>query len=226
MGLMQGKVVGDALVIMDSFALPVQGTETRVNAANEANEFMVQYIESSEKVRAACRQGAGGGADGPAGEAAGERRGLVPLPPRLRLLAVRHRREHADEQPAVPGPVRRRRRASLPSRTCSAPHARQIDPNRTISAGKVDIGAFRTYPAGYTPPAGRGSDEYQSIPLSKIEDFGVHAGQYYPLDVQVFTSALDAELLGLLWNKYWVNTLSQSPLVSVRFIASDSALGN
>jgi COP9 signalosome complex subunit 5 len=54
----------------------------------------------------------------------------------------------------------------------------------------------------------------------------VHAGQYYPLDVQVFTSALDAELLGLLWNKYWVNTLSQSPLVSVRFIASDSALGN
>lgn len=51
MGLMQGKVVGNALVIMDSFALPVQGTETRVNAANEANEFMVQYIESSEKVR-------------------------------------------------------------------------------------------------------------------------------------------------------------------------------
>lgn len=51
MGLMQGKVVGDALVIMDSFALPVQGTETRVNAANEANEFMVQYITTSEKVR-------------------------------------------------------------------------------------------------------------------------------------------------------------------------------
>jgi COP9 signalosome complex subunit 5 len=91
----------------------------------------------------------------------------------------------------------------------------QIDPNRTISAGKVDIGAFRTYPANYTPPANAGGDEYQSIPLSKIEDFGVHANQYYQLDVQVFTSSLDAELLGLLWNKYWVNTLSQSPLVSV-----------
>jgi COP9 signalosome complex subunit 5 len=36
---------------MDSFALPVQGTETRVNAANEANEYMVQYIQESEKVR-------------------------------------------------------------------------------------------------------------------------------------------------------------------------------
>lgn len=60
------------------------------------------------------------------------------------------------------------------------------------------------------------SSEYQSIPLSKIEDFGVHANQYYQLNVQIFKSSLDAELLGLLWNKYWVNTLSQSPLISVR----------
>jgi len=59
------------------------------------------------------------------------------------------------------------------------------------------------------------ASEYQSIPLNKIEDFGVHANQYYPLDVEVFKSSLDTELLGLLWNKYWVNTLSQSPLISV-----------
>lgn len=51
MGLMQGKVVGTSIVIMDSFALPVQGTETRVNAANEANEYMVEYMQGSEKVR-------------------------------------------------------------------------------------------------------------------------------------------------------------------------------
>ena len=42
--------MGDTLVIMDSFALPVQGTETRVNAANEANEYMVQYLTESERV--------------------------------------------------------------------------------------------------------------------------------------------------------------------------------
>ena len=51
MGLMQGKVVGDALVIMDAFALPVQGTETRVNAGAEATEYMVQYMQESEKAR-------------------------------------------------------------------------------------------------------------------------------------------------------------------------------
>lgn len=50
MGLMQGKVVGNSLVILDSFALPVQGTETRVNAASEAYEYMVQFNDMSKQV--------------------------------------------------------------------------------------------------------------------------------------------------------------------------------
>ena len=50
MGLMQGKAIGSTIIIMDSFALPVQGTETRVNAQNEANEYMVEYNQESEKV--------------------------------------------------------------------------------------------------------------------------------------------------------------------------------
>ena len=48
-----------------------------------------------------------------------------------------------------------------------------IDPTRTVFAGKVDIGAFRTYPKDYKPPDEPVS-EYQTIPLNKIEDFGVH----------------------------------------------------
>jgi COP9 signalosome complex subunit 5 len=43
-----------------------------------------------------------------------------------------------------------------------------------MASGKVEIGAFRTYPEGYKPPD-EGPSEYQTIPLSKIEDFGVHA---------------------------------------------------
>ena len=50
MGLMQGKLDGDTMVVMDAFALPVTGTETRVNAQNDANEFMIQYITSSPAV--------------------------------------------------------------------------------------------------------------------------------------------------------------------------------
>lgn len=56
-----------------------------------------------------------------------------------------------------------------------------------MSAGKVDIGAFRTFPPDYKPTSTE-STEYQSIPLNKIEDFGVHANSYYPLEVSVFKS--------------------------------------
>ncbi|KAK6035825.1 hypothetical protein COOONC_26671 [Cooperia oncophora] len=89
-----------------------------------------------------------------------------------------------------------------------------VDPLRTMSAGKVDIGAFRTYPQGYQPPVEEGPSEYQSIPLSKIEDFGVHCKQYYSLDVTFFKSELDSHILSALWNTYWLNTLSSSPLLT------------
>lgn len=70
------------------------------------------------------------------------------------------------------------------------------------------------YLQGYKAPD-EGPSEYQTIPLSKIEDFGVHCKQYYPLEISHFKSTLDTQLLDQLWNKYWVNTLSQSPLLSV-----------
>ncbi|XP_045027782.1 COP9 signalosome complex subunit 5-like isoform X2 [Daphnia magna] len=88
-----------------------------------------------------------------------------------------------------------------------------VDPVRTISAGKVCLGAFRTYPKGYKPPNEEPS-EYQTIPLNKVEDFGVHCKQYYALEVSYFKSSLDRRLLDSLWNKYWVSTLSSSSLTT------------
>ncbi|EJD05421.1 Mov34-domain-containing protein [Fomitiporia mediterranea MF3/22] len=189
MGLMQGKVVGDALVIMDSFALPVQGTETRVNAADAANEYMVEYVSGSEKV--GRKENAIGWYHSHPGYACW----LSGIDVNTQITNQKY------QDPFV---------------------AVVIDPNRTISAGKVDIGAFRTYPEGYTPPGARsgGGSQYQSIPLEKIEDFGVHAEQYYSLNVEVFISSRDSDLLGALWNKYWVNTLSTSPLISNRAYAA------
>jgi hypothetical protein len=89
----------------------------------------------------------------------------------------------------------------------------------SVNAGKVEIGAFRTYPADYTPPNAAKS-EYQPIPLNKIEDFGVHADRYYQLDLSIFKTSLDSRLIDLLWNKYWVNTLASSPLLASKgFVA-------
>lgn len=50
MGLMLGKTDGPSMVVMDTFALPVEGTETRVNAQAAAYEYMSTYIETAKKV--------------------------------------------------------------------------------------------------------------------------------------------------------------------------------
>nr|ASF90281.1 hypothetical protein SPAR01397 [Bartheletia paradoxa] len=195
MGLMQGKVdiyQSDSgipkarFLILDSFALPVTGTETRVNAGNEANEYMVQFLESAKSV-------------GRLENAIGWYHSHPGYGCWLSGIDVDTQKTNQMFQDPFVAVV--------------------IDPNRTISAGKVDIGAFRTYPEGYTPP-NAAKDEYQSIPLSKIEDFGVHANAYYPLDISVFKSSLDEKILGLLWNKYWVSTLSQSSLITNRAYAT------
>lgn len=220
MGLMQGKAIGNTIIIMDSFALPVQGTETRVNAQNEANEYMVEYIQESEKV----------GFDRLISFSSDTTYDLFQAGRLENVIGWYHshpgygcwlsgidvntqltNQKYQDPFVAV---VVRENFLWFYKLAMTRAFIFQIDPNRTISAGKVDIGAFRTYPEGYTPPNVSPS-EYQSIPLNKIEDFGVHANQYYQLDVEIFKSSLDNDLLAMLWNKYWVNTLSQSPLVSV-----------
>lgn len=50
MGMLQGKTVGDTFIVLDSFALPVEGTETRVNAQAEAYEYMVDFVQASKMV--------------------------------------------------------------------------------------------------------------------------------------------------------------------------------
>ncbi|KAI8985857.1 JAB1/Mov34/MPN/PAD-1 ubiquitin protease-domain-containing protein [Pilobolus umbonatus] len=186
MGLMQGKIQGDTMYIMDSFALPVEGTETRVSAQNEAYEYMVSYIEKSKEV---------GRLENVLGwyhSHPGYGCWLSGIDVNTQMLNQQY------QEPFV---------------------AVVIDPNRTMSAGKVEIGAFRTYPANYKP-VNEGPSEYQTIPLNKIEDFGVHAKSYYSLEVSHFKSSLDSQLLEVLWNKYWVNTLSQSPLLINREYAT------
>ena len=36
MGMLVGKILGHSIIVMDTYRLPVEGTETRVNAQNEA----------------------------------------------------------------------------------------------------------------------------------------------------------------------------------------------
>lgn len=55
-----------------------------------------------------------------------------------------------------------------------------------------------------------------AVPMAKAADFGAHANRYYSLEVSNYKSTLDSKLLEALWNKYWVQTLSSSPLFTNR----------
>uniref|UniRef100_A0A0A9YA53 COP9 signalosome complex subunit 5 n=2 Tax=Lygus hesperus TaxID=30085 RepID=A0A0A9YA53_LYGHE len=113
MGLLLGKVDANTMLVMDSFALPVEGTETRVNAQAQAYEYMTAYIESAKQV------GRLENAIGWYHSHPGYGCWLSGIDVSTQML------NQNFQEPFV---------------------AIVIDPVRTISAGKVCLGAFRTYP--------------------------------------------------------------------------------
>lgn len=186
MGCMQGYVTGDTFVITDAFRLPVEGTETRVNAQADANEYLIEYTELSRA------QGRTENVVGWYHSHPGYGCWLSGIDVDTQAM------QQLYTEPFL---------------------AVVIDPDRTINVGKVEIGAFRTYPEGHKGTAqGKPSSgaEQQDVPLAKLSDFGAHASRYYSLEVSHFKSTLDSHLLELLWQKYWVQTLSANPMLTNR----------
>lgn len=50
MGMLIGKIIDRTFVVLDVYPLPVEASETRVNAMGEAYEYMVQYLDSLHSV--------------------------------------------------------------------------------------------------------------------------------------------------------------------------------
>lgn len=46
MGILLGSTQGDSFIVVDTFPLPVEGSETRVNPQEEAYEFMIDFMET------------------------------------------------------------------------------------------------------------------------------------------------------------------------------------
>jgi COP9 signalosome complex subunit 5 len=180
MGLMLGYVEHETFVVTDAMRLPVEGTETRVNAQDEANEYMINFLQRSRE-SGQLENSVGWYHSHP---------GYGCWLSGIDVMTQHTQQMFTDPFLAV-----------------------VIDPHRTISAGKVEIGAFRTYPEGYKPEGQESAAEgMAAVPTAKAQDFGAHANRYYSLEVSHFKSTLDNKLLEALWNKYWVQTLSSSPL--------------
>jgi len=160
---------------MDSFPLPVEGTETRVNAGNEANEFMCSHIDACEKV--SRPENVCGWYHSHPGYGCW----LSGIDVGTQTLYQKH------QEPFI---------------------AIVIDPKRTKSAGKVEIGCFRVFPESYIQQmekqGSKDSSSKSMIPQEKMQDFGLHANKYYQLEHSFFKSRLDSQILESLWNEYWI----------------------
>ena len=288
MGMLAGRASGDAFVVLDAFALPVVGTETRVNAQAEANEYMIDFLETN-KVR-----GLGKEREKEKEKKKEKEKAVVVAERNKKKVSLFHfslsllkkkkkkninssrasrrtlsagttptRATGAGSPGSTLGPrfvfssfsfflssfffvvskARERIPAlpltfffSFPSHTHTRKKNQQtiqqqynepflaivVDPHRTAAAGRVELGAFRAYPEGYTPPppaarkkeASSSSSAAGRQTIPKVEDFGVHADRYYALETDVFKSPLDACVLSALWRRYWGASLAASPMGS------------
>ena len=177
MGLLQGKVRDGVFYISDCFRLPVEGTETRVNAGESANEFMVAFTEQNEVTRFSNDSVCGWYHSHP-----GYGCWLSGIDVATQNLYQSH------QEPFV---------------------AIVIDPIKTSLTGKVEIGAFRTFPRSLTNHSPREGKSKQFIPKEKIADFGAHCHEYYPLEVEVYKSSTGTDLVEKLWSMYWLNSLKR-----------------
>lgn len=124
---------------MDSFPLPVEGTETRVNAGNEANEFMCSHLDACEKV--ARPENVCGWYHSHPGYGCW----LSGIDVGTQTVYQKH------QEPFI---------------------AIVVDPKRTMSAGKVEIGCFRVFPESYVKQmekaGGSESSSKSMIPQDKL----------------------------------------------------------
>lgn len=179
MGMLTGKVTNNAIVVMDVYSLPVEGTETRVNAQSEAYEYMVQYLDLLKSI-------------GRSENIVGWYHSHPGYGCWLSGIDVATQSLNQNFQDPYLAIV--------------------VDPTQTLNQGKVEIGAFRTFPVRFTPEkSSTKAVEKVDIKLkSKKQDFGIHADQYYPLEVKLFKSPRDEELVDAILNKSWVSNLLRS----------------
>ena len=85
-----------------------------------------------------------------------------------------------------------------------------VDPYRTKSKKKIDIGCFMMYS---NEKQNRKLQEFDSIPLDRTEEFGVHQSKYYRLTHSFFHSKYEDSIIKLMYKNYWVDTLCSNAML-------------
>lgn len=184
MGMITGKITKNTMIVMDVYALPVEGTETRVNAQTEGYEYMVEFMQANKRLKDENIVGWYHSHPGYGCWLSG-----------IDVSTQALNQNFQDPYLAL-----------------------VIDPVKTISQNKVEIGAFRTYSNEYLASQNKTSrpsrtTNQKHLPKSKRKDFGIHSDKYYSLDIEIFNSELDSKIISLLMNYErndsvsWLNSL-------------------
>lgn len=174
MGLLLGKIENRIFYVLSVFPLPVEGTETRVNAQSQANEYIINFLETLRL-------------SGNTDYVVGWYHSHPGYGCWLSGIDVNTQKINQQYQDPFLAVV--------------------IDPHETIKSDQVSIGGFRTYPEEFS---GRNRSQSQrSIPLEKVEEYGVHAHEYYEVGTSFFKTTGDEFVLQVIRNNHWADCLTR-----------------
>ena len=181
MGMLYGHTKGSTFVITDVVSLPVEGTETRVNASADCDAYTLEYLDFKNQT-------------GYADSYCGWYHSHPSYKCWLSGIDVATEKLHQNVMDPWIAIV--------------------VDPVTTSTNGKVEIGAFRTFPDGFVPP--QTAVEKKILPSDKVKDFGSFFNSYYTIKTEIFKTKLDDQVLRLLWHEYWITSLASTAIVSNR----------
>ncbi|ODV80651.1 CSN subunit 5A, partial [Suhomyces tanzawaensis NRRL Y-17324] len=163
MGMITGKIMEGAIVVMDVYALPVEGTETRVNAQAEGYEYMVQYLEASKRLGTRNENIVGWYHSHP-----GYGCWLSGIDVSTQALNQNFQDPYLA---LVIDPIK-----------TAAQNKVEIGAFRTYPEDHAS--SHGTSKSGV-------SQSLRILPKAKRRDFGIHSDKYYSLDIEIFYSAVD-----------------------------------
>lgn len=195
MGLMIGKVVDNSIIILDSFSLPVEGTETRVNAHEQAFEYMVRYKEDLSKSRQENVIGWYHSHPGYGCWLSG-----------IDVNTQRDQQTYQDPFLAVVIDPKKTVSSGMVDIGAFRTYPRgTLNQGRTQSHSISSVSMEKSLKSNSKPLSELFDEEIteddkvsNSLPSSKVDDFGVHRDEYYSLECSFFKTELDAQILEMI----------------------------
>jgi COP9 signalosome complex subunit 5 len=193
MGLLLGRPgIGTdrtSLIVTDSFALPIEGAETKVLADDTAvQNFMIELSDTLEETR------------------------------KERFIGWYHSHPFDVEVHSHCYMSTTDVQTQLQWQRAEDPHGNPwlgivIDPLRSLAKGRPELAAFRAFPPEYKGPKDMTPDGAIVSDNSKIDKWGAAWDRYHSMEIQYFMSSLSSRVSTTISQNFlWKTALSTTPV--------------